>query len=622
MKKRVPSMILAICLAASLLCVPAAAQSTSTAAQEQTVRTLGIINGDAAGNMNLAANVTRAQFVKMLVAASAYKDDAEAGTNVLLFRDVPVNYWASGYMKAAVDHSWLTGYADGTFRPYNPVTQQAAAAALLRLLGYTSDEVSSLFPAVMMKKFTALGLGDGIAKAPTDNLTRGDCVTIFYNLMNAVTSGGSVYAQTLGLALNSAGKIDCTALVSADLKGPFVLQTGESLASLLPFSSGSLSVYKDGSEASLTSANPYDVYYYNENLRTVWLYDTKTTGTYTAASPSRVSPTTVTVAGNTYTIGTSAAAYALSSLGTFALGDTVTLLLGMDGTVVDVIPAGEADSTFYGVVTAAQTSSYIDSAGKAVSVKTVSVACTDGVVRQYSGSVPVGTLVSVGVSGGDTKIAALSAKSVSGSVNASGTKLGTLSFADGAEILDTNSDGDYLRIYPLRLAGVSLSGSDIRYYTLDENGDIDRLILNDMTGDLYSYGVITKATEVVYGTSVNSYYEYLINGVPGTQSSTNTAYSVTVGGAIFRYKDGTISSMKNLKSVPITSVNSLYAMSGTQKYLLSQTVQVYKKSDDTYQQINLSAVANSDQYTLVACRDDFGYKAGGLVRVVIATPKS
>lgn len=170
MKKRVPSMILAICLAASLLCVPVAAQSASAASQEQAVRALGIINGDAAGNMNLAANVTRAQFVKMLVAASAYKDDAEAGTNVLLFRDVPVNYWASGYMKAAVDHSWLTGYADGTFRPYNPVTQQAAAAALLRLLGYTSDEVSSLFPAVMMKKFTALGLGTVSPKHPPTTL--------------------------------------------------------------------------------------------------------------------------------------------------------------------------------------------------------------------------------------------------------------------------------------------------------------------------------------------------------------------------------------------------------------------------------------------------------------------
>lgn len=622
MKKRALSMSLAICLAVSLLCIPAAAQSTAAATQEQTVRALGIINGDTAGNMNLAANVTRAQFVKMLVAASASKDDADENTNVLLFRDVPVGYWASGYMKAAVDHGWLTGYADGTFRPYNPVTLQAAAAALLRLLGYASDDVSSLFPTVMMKKFTALGLGDGITKDRTDCLTRGDCVTIFYNLMNAATSGGSVYAQTLGYALNSAGKIDYTSLVSANLKGPFVLQTGESLASLLPLSSGNLSVYKDGSESSLTSANTYDVYYYNENLRSVWLYDTKATGTYTAASPSDVSPTAVTVAGNSYTIGTSSAAYQMSSLGTFALGDTVTLLLGMDGTVVDVIPAGQTDTTYYGVVTSSQVSSYTDSAGKAVSVKTASVACTDGIVRQYPGTASVGALVSVSVSGGDARIASLNSKAVSGLVNAAGTKLGTLSFADSAEILDTNSNGDYLKLYPLRLAGVTLSGSDVRYYTLDGNGDIDRLILNDTTGDLYSYGVITKVTEITAETSISSYYEYLINGVTGAQSPVNTVYNVTVGGAIFRYKDGAVSSMKNLKTTSITSVNSLYAMSGTQKYPLSQTVQVYKKVDGTYQQINLSAVSDSDQYSLLACQDDFGYRAGGLVRVIIATPKS
>lgn len=622
MKKRALSMSLAICLAVSLLCIPAAAQSTAAATQEQTVRALGIINGDTAGNMNLAANVTRAQFVKMLVAASASKDDADENTDVLLFRDVPVGYWASGYMKAAVDHGWLTGYADGTFRPYNPVTLQAAAAALLRLLGYASDDVSSLFPTVMMKKFTALGLGDGITKDRTDYLTRGDCVTIFYNLMNAATSGGSVYAQTLGYALNSAGKIDYTSLVSANLKGPFVLQTGESLASLLPFSSGNLSVYKDGSESSLTSANTYDVYYYNENLRSVWLYDTKATGTYTAASPSDVSPTTVTVAGNSYTIGTSSAAYQMSSLGTFALGDTVTLLLGMDGTVVDVIPAGETDTTYYGVVTSSQMSNYTDSAGRAVSVKTVSVACTDGVVRQYSGTASVGSLVSVNISNGDARVTTLNSKSVSGLVNAAGTKLGTLSFADGAEILDTNSNGGYLKLYPLRLAGVTLSGSDVWYYTLDGNGNIDRLILNDTTGDLYSYGVITKAAEITSETSVSSYYEYLINGVPGVQSLADTVYNVTVGGAIFRYQDGVISSMKNLKIVPITSVNSLYAVSGIRRYPLSQTIQVYQRVDGTYQRINLSAVSDSDQYSLLAYQDDFGYKAGGLIRVIIATPKS
>ncbi len=621
MKKRLLSAALAICLTASLLSVTAAASQSVTDTQEQTVRVLGIINGDAAGNMNLSENVTRAQFVKMLVAASAYKDDVDEDVNVLLFRDVAVNYWASGYMKVAVEHGWLTGYADGTFRPGNSVTLQAAAAATLRLLGYTSDDVSSLFPTALMKKFTALGLGDGVSKARTENLTRGDCVNIFYNLMNAASADGSVYAQSLGYALNSAGKIDYTSLVTADMKGPFVLASGEDLTSLLPFSSGNVTVYKDGSASTLASANTYDVYYYNKNLRTVWLYDTKATGTYTAASPSRVAPTAVTVAGNSYTIGTSSAAYQLSAMGGFALGDTVTLLLGMDGTIVDVIPAGVTDTTYYGVVTSTQTSSYTDSTGKAVSVKTDSVACTDGVVREYPGSVSVGTLVSVVTSGGTAKITNLSSKSLSGKINEAGTKLGTLNFADNAEILDTNSNGDYLRVYPLRLASYTLSGDDVRYYTLDEDGNISRLVLSDTTGDLYSYGLITKATEASYGTSVSSYYEYIINGIPGVETSSNTLYSASTGGAIFRYKDGAISSIKNLKSMTITSVNNLYAVKGSEQYLLSQTVQVYQKVDGAYQQINLTAIAGSDQYTLQAWYDDFGYDAGGLVRVIVATLK-
>ena len=45
-------------------------------------------------------------------------------------------------------------------------------------------------------------------------------------------------------------------------------------------------------------------------------------------------------------------------------------------------------------------------------------------------------------------------------------------------------------VRPSRLSGVTLSSSDVRYYTVNEAGQIDRLILNDVTGDLWKYGVL------------------------------------------------------------------------------------------------------------------------------------
>ena len=49
------------------------------------------------------------------------------------------------------------------------------------------------------------------------------------------------------------------------------------------------------------------------------------------------------------------------------------------------------------------------------------------------------------------------------------------------EILDTTSEGVAGTVSPSRLSGVTLSGADVRCYTTNEAGQIDRLILNDAT---------------------------------------------------------------------------------------------------------------------------------------------
>ena len=88
-----------------------------------------------------------------------------------------------------------------------------------------------------------------------------------------------------------------------------------------------LQFYRNGIISTPSAVQIYDVYYYNEALKTVWIYANSVTGRYTAASPSTANPTSATVAGNTYTLE-SAAAYKLSDLGSYTIGDTVTLLLG------------------------------------------------------------------------------------------------------------------------------------------------------------------------------------------------------------------------------------------------------------------------------------------------------
>ena len=619
MKRRAISLLLAACMLCGLLTVGASAASSTQTGAVETVKALGIMVGDASGNMNLTGNVTRAQFVKMMTAASSYKDSIGAGYGYSLFKDVKSDHWASEYIKLAVEQGWITGYVDGTFRPNNTVTLEEACAALLRMLGYDSSSLAGSYPTAQLSKASAVGLLDGMSAAQGQKLTRSDCVTLFNNLLTAKNSEGNVYAVTLGYTVTN-GEVDYSTLVAADTKGPFVSNNG---SVELPFGTQNITVYYDGASSTLSAVENYDVYYYNTNLRTVWVYHERVTGTITALSPSKTAPTAVTVAGNEYEITTSAAAYKLSTQGEYQQGDVVTLLLGMNGDVVDVVSATAASTsgTYYGVVVSSEKDGGDSDSASVRNI--VQVACTDGAVRTFytNSAASVGRLVTVTADEDGASIRALSNKSVSGTVNSAATKLGTLAFADNVEILDTDSDGGYVRIYPSRLAGVKLSDSDVRYYELDKNGDISRMILNKVTGDTATYGFITSAKSYSGEMSVSGSYQYIIDGKAGTISSASQSFNVEEGGAAFHYDtEGNVTSIKNLESVKITSLYDLYVTAGSERYELASEVQVLLKSGDDYYASSLSAI-NTKEYQLTGWYDDQGYSAGQQIRVIVAAEK-
>ena len=95
-----------------------------------------------------------------------------------------------------------------------------------------------------------------------------------------------------------------------------------------------------------------------------------------------------------------------------------------------------------------------------------------------------------------------------------GTKLGTYPLADDVQILDTYESCTPIRIYPDRLKGVKFDGNMVRFYALNAQGEISHLILNDVTGDLYQYGVITSVEELDLGTmmGISSSYTYDVGG--------------------------------------------------------------------------------------------------------------
>lgn len=619
MSKRVLSALLALCLLCTLAVVPAAAADSSGV--EETIKALGIMTGDENGNMNLNNNVTRAEFAKMLTAASVYHDTIGTnGAGYSLFSDVKSSHWASEYIKLAVEQGWMMGYTDGSFRPEQTITLEEACTTILRLLGYDSSTLAGSYPTAQLNKASALGLRDQITLSQGQTITRRDCMYLFYNALTAQTSDGKVYATTIGYSVTN-GQVDYASVVSQSVSGPYVY---DGTAPQLTFTP--VNVYRDGTASTMASLTNYDVYYYNASLRTVWIYTDRVSGTVSALSPNATAPTSVTLGSVSYTLGTPTATYKLSTMGGCSVGDTVMLLLGMDGTVVDVVTGTDINSTFYGVV---QSSTKLTSSSGNAAVQTqVDVACTDGSVHSFTvtngATYSAGSLVTVSVSSGGTTIRNLSIKSTSGAVNANATRLGDLTFADNIQILDVNSSGGYARIYPSRLAGCTLGTNDVRFYALDERGQISHLILNDVTGDLWNYAYMISASTVQGGTDsmkLTGNYTYIMNGVTKTLVTNGITFPVQAGGVALLFDtDGSFKSTRNLTSVTIDSLGVQSAMSNNRKYVVSGDAQVYLRQGSSYYATTLSSV-DPDNYKLTGWYDSFSSSAGGQIRIIIAVER-
>ena len=350
--------------------------------------------------------VTRGAFAKMLVSFSTYRESVGAqGTVGTLYRDLPGSSPWAPYIRIAVQQGWMNGYTDGSFRPDNTVTLEEACAAVLKLLSYKTTDMTGSFPQAQLNKAQQIGLRDQLTRTQGQAMTYEQSTLLFYNALTANTASGSAYGSSLGFTVSN-GQVDTSSVMLKSLKGPFV--AGDTVQ--LPFVPKM--VYRNDKASESAELNKYDVYYYSESLQTLWVYTRRAAGRITAVSPSASAPTSVTVAGTSYTLGSSAVASQVSSLNGGGVGEVVTLLLGMNNEAAGIVTGEEADSVFYGVVQTA-TRSLVEENGADVLQK-VSVMCTDGIARTVnvdkSLNFPQGWLVEIKVTPEGEQVTAIESR--------------------------------------------------------------------------------------------------------------------------------------------------------------------------------------------------------------------
>lgn len=676
MKKRLLSLLLAVCILIPVLALPAAAVNSNVAIQ--TARTMGILSAQTPEELN--AQVTRGEFAQMLTLISSYRETVNEQTQVgSLFTDVNSSTPYAPYIRIAVQQGWMTGYTDGSFRPNDPVTLEAACASALSVLGFTAADLSGAFPAAQLNKATELGLRSGLSRSQGEAMTLTDCAVLLYNTLIANNKNGSVYGNTIGLTISS-GQVDTSTILAASLKGPFVATAGE----VLPITP--TTVYRNGELTSSPTLNINDVYYYSESLNSLWIYTTKAAGRITAVSPNAAAPTSVTVAGVTYQIGSTDVAYRISSLSGGGVGQVVTLLLGMEDVVVGILTGEEVDQSYYGVVQSSSRSLITDNGADIM--QTVKVLCTDGAVRSVrvnkNLNYPTGWLVSITSNSEGEVLDSIGEKKVTGAISAANRTLGEYKLADDVEILDTTPDGSGKTIRLDRLDGVTLSSGDVRYYALNDRGEINRLVLDDVTGDVWTYGclmawstnkynsvtdsltsiqpsdvLMQMVSGLLTGSLLNDIWNELtgrtgrwtslalglladntsgllstvlgtvagganytyMTGTSATTSTTDVLYPVLTGGIGVRYEaNGAVRGMVQLQPVLIQDLGAASVTTATgQRYETADEMQVYLWHMGVYYPTLLPTI-NSEDYFLVGWVDSC--TAGHQVRVLTALKKN
>jgi N-acetylmuramoyl-L-alanine amidase len=116
-----------------------------------------IVNGTLSGYFNPNSTVTRAEAITMVGRALGL-NGTQRSTD---FTDVGSGNFASGYIQSAVDKNLLSGYGDGTFRPYTTVTRGEMAVIISKAFGYSFGNTLSGAANALKSRGIAQAVSDG-----------------------------------------------------------------------------------------------------------------------------------------------------------------------------------------------------------------------------------------------------------------------------------------------------------------------------------------------------------------------------------------------------------------------------------------------------------------------------
>ena len=244
------------------------------------------------------------------------------------------------------------------------------------------------------------------------------------------------------------------------------------------------SIMKDRQPISLSQINPYDVVTYDPISNTLVVSDLRMTAVYTDPVPNPKAPTSIKLAGKEVEVLESA----WDTIGDIKPGESVSLLLTADGKVGGIVePTAQTRSTAIGTASEGGVTIFLPGGG------TMELSGKVSNINSVTASEPV--IVSATRDG--FSVSKLPTNRPNGDFNVTGLKLGTLTVSSSVRIYEQVKGGAMQPVDRGSLNMATISAEKITSYHANSAGVVDYIILNDVTGTAYIYGMMVGGYVVV-----------------------------------------------------------------------------------------------------------------------------
>lgn len=759
MKKRILCALLAVFILAGAVPSFAVFNDISQNSERwaaESLASLGILSGVGNGAFRPDDTLTRAEFCKMAVLAAGF-DEVSIYSSYTIFPDVLASQWYAPYVNAAVrKYQIIRGDHLGRFNPDNPITYGEAVTILLRMLGYTVEDIGYFWPRDDAVKAEQIGLNREMKSFGTgDNLPRGQAAILIRNLLLSSKKDGGLFAsqafntgeQALlaatwqsdaGLAYGEIrlfGGAEETVVVSdtalpdslLGLRGiPVYTKTGNRIAGFIadtqglesavvrstsvdsvetesgakitvPRSckllvSGKLSdyvtayydlrpgseiyIYRDasgavshisGGQATLSLATSavygvddmvisqsarivkngaavtrdqierYDVVSYVASENTYYVSDSRVTLLYEDAQPTYTLPSTIKAGGKTFSISEQAARYFRD----LTFNRTITLLFDYNGNVAAAFDSGKVSAKAPAILTDLSESSATVRLLSGIELKappSFAGFSTVNYGEQSASSLyrSVGRLVYVSQDNSGKLVFSTFQYSTAaaGTVDPSAQTVGQTAFSPKIHIFEEPASGMPLRELSLKeLGSAVIPSSMVRHAQRDSSGRISILVLSNITGDGFTYGLVSQSQqEVSVGVGLDgkeitrTQYVLSVRTSEGTQTL-ETFYNPGLGAV----RDVPAAVAQGVLSLPYVSASPAYTLTrfstvgrddfdsqlgvrvGNAFIPLAENVQIYASGINRFLSLS-EARSNFTQFDIYCDRDP---GTGGTVRIIL-----